>query len=84
MPLARSTLPLASGLWANIWVIPSSPIIVFIFSPDFIASEECMKEWYYAQTLATGAKPLFRIPIIVRNCAWKDILKGDDVKALSY
>ena len=57
-------------------------IIVFIFSPDFIASEECMKEWYYAQTLATGGKPLFRIPIIVRNCAWKDILKGDDVKAL--
>ena len=25
VPLARSTLPLASGLWANIWVIPSSP-----------------------------------------------------------
>ena len=25
VPLARSTRPLASGLWANIWVTPSSP-----------------------------------------------------------
>ena len=57
-------------------------IIAFIFSPDFIDSEECMKEWTFAQTLATRGKPLFRIPIIARNCAWKDILKGDGVKAL--
>lgn len=57
-------------------------IIAFIFSPEFFDSEECMKEWSFAQTLATRGKPLFRIPIIVRNCAWKDILKEDDVKAL--
>ena len=57
-------------------------IIAFIFSPDFIDSEECMKEWTFAQTLATRGKPLFRIPIIARNCAWQDILKGDGVKAL--
>ena len=58
-------------------------IIVFIFTPDFIASEECMHEWGYAQTLAgKGRKPLFRIPIIARPCAWKDVLKDDDVKTL--
>ena len=57
-------------------------IIVFLFSPDFIDSEECMKEWTFAQTLANRSKPLFRIPVIVRDCAWKDVLKGDDVKAL--
>ena len=57
-------------------------IIIFLLSPDFIASEECMKEWDYARTLATGGKPLFRIPIIVRHCAWKSILKDDDIKAL--
>ena len=57
-------------------------IIVFLFSPDFIASEECMKEWNHARTLASRSKPLFRIPIIVRSCAWQDVLKGDDVKAL--
>ena len=57
-------------------------IIAFIFSPDFIDSEECMKEWTFAQTLATRGKPLFRIPIIARSCAWQDILKRDGVKAL--
>ena len=57
-------------------------IIAFILTPDFIDSEECMKEWTFAQTLATRGKLLFRIPIIARTCAWKDILKGDGVKAL--
>ena len=40
-------------------------VIAFLFSPDFIASEECMTEWNYAQTLATDGKPLFRIPIMI-------------------
>ena len=62
--------------------IEQADIIVFLFSPDFIDSEECMKEWTFAQTLANRSKPLFRIPVIVRDCAWKDVLKGDDVKAL--
>ena len=59
-----------------------SDIIVFLFSPDFINSTECMKEWNCAQTLAGQGKPVFRIPIIVRHCAWMDVLKEDDVKAL--
>ena len=57
-------------------------IVVFLLSPDFIASNECTKEWRDARTLALSGKPLFRIPIIVRDCAWKDMLDGDDVKAL--
>ena len=57
-------------------------IIVFLFSPDFICSSECMKEWDYARTLADRGKPLFRIPVIVRPCPWLDVLKHDDVKAL--
>ena len=60
----------------------SADIIVFLFSPDFINSTECMKEWDYAKTLASRGKPLFRIPIIVRACAWQDVLGEDDVKAL--
>ena len=39
-------------------------IIVFLFSPDFIASEECTNEWNHALNLASSGKPLFRIPII--------------------
>ncbi|MYE54317.1 MAG: toll/interleukin-1 receptor domain-containing protein [Chloroflexi bacterium] len=57
-------------------------IFVFLLSPDFIASEECMKEWREAKDMASENRSIFRIPIIVRNCSWKDLLKGDDLKAL--
>ena len=57
-------------------------IIVFLFSPDFIGSTECRKEWDYASTLDQSGKMIFRIPIVVRDCAWKDMLGSDDVKAL--
>ena len=62
--------------------IDQADIMVFLFSPDFIASEECTKEWEYAASLASNGKPLFRIPIILRECAWVDVLGNDDVKAL--
>ena len=57
-------------------------IIVFLFSPDFIASEECLKEWEYAQTLSAENEQIFRIPVILRSCTWKQVLGEDDVKAL--
>ena len=56
-------------------------IMVFLLSQDFIASEACMKEWRHAKQIAQR-KSLFRIPIILRDCAWKDLLAGDDIKAL--
>ena len=57
-------------------------IFAFLISPDFIASQECKKEWEYAHELCTTGKLGFRIPIIVRPCPWPDMLKSDDVKAL--
>ena len=57
-------------------------ILVFLLSPDFIASDECMKEWEYAKQLVARGKPIFRIPIILRECAWQDLLRNDDIKAL--
>ena len=57
-------------------------IIVFLLSSDFIASEECRKEWAYAEGLSNDGRLLFRIPIILRDCTWKDMLGEDDVKAL--
>ena len=57
-------------------------ILVFLLSPDFIASNECMKEWEYAKQLAVEGKPIFRIPIILRECSWKDLLSNDGIKAL--
>ncbi len=62
--------------------IRQADIVAFLFSPDFIASVECRKEWDYVANLAHNGKVVFRIPIILRACAWKDTLNGDDVKAL--
>ena len=59
-----------------------SDIFVFLLSPDFIGSYECMKEWRYAQQLSAEGKLIFRIPIILRDCSWQDLLSKDDVKAL--
>ena len=59
-----------------------SEIMVFLLSPGFINSDECMKEWNYAKELSSEGKNLFRIPIIVRPCAWEDFLSEDDVMAL--
>ena len=76
--------PISSAIRAK---MDESDILVFLFSPEFIASDECMKEWDYAKELATRGKLLFRIPIVVRECAWLDVLREsgdeeDSVKAL--
>lgn len=57
-------------------------ILVFLLSRDFIASDACMEEWEYAKYLADKGKPIFRLPIILRDCSWKDLLNEDDIKAL--
>ena len=60
----------------------NADIIVFLLSPNFLASEECMKEWMRAEQLAAENPRLFCVPIIIRDCAWKDLLAKDDRKAL--
>ena len=57
-------------------------IFVFLLSPDFINSAECMKEWEHARQLSADEKLIFRIPIILRDCSWQDLLGEDDIKAL--
>ena len=60
----------------------SADILVFLLSRDFIASDACMEEWEYAKQLVAEGKPIFRIPIILRDCSWQDLLRDDDIKAL--
>ena len=62
--------------------IDEADIVVFLLSQNFIASTECMKEWERAKQLTAKGKLLFRIPIILKHCAWLDMLAKDDVKAL--
>ena len=37
-----------------------------------------MKEWRRASELASTGRLVFRVPIILRDCAWKDLLEDDD------
>ena len=62
--------------------IEDADIIVFLLSQDFIASDACMREWLYAKQLAATNKLLFLIPVIVRDCAWQDLLGKGNLKAL--
>ena len=54
----------------------------FLFSFHFIASDECMKEWERSKQLSHGDKLRVRIPIILSDCPWLDVLGDDDLKAL--
>ncbi len=60
----------------------SSNVFLFLLSPDFIASEYCRKEWEYAAKLEAEGKKIFRVPIILRPCAWMDFMRDDNIKAL--
>ena len=62
--------------------LPTCEIIAFLFSPDFLASDECLREWRRARELADSGHLVYRVPIIIRDCAWQDFLQEDDVKAL--
>ncbi len=57
-------------------------IIVFLFSQNFIASQECMNEWEEAKKISLDKKKFFRVPVILCDCPWKDILKDDNIKSL--
>ena len=57
-------------------------IVVYIFSQSFIASNACMQEWNHGKQLYSTGRCLFRIPIIVEDCSWQDLLSDDDIKAL--
>ena len=59
-----------------------SDIIVFLFSPDFIASTACMEEWEFADNLIEQGKALHRTAVILRDCAWSDVIGKDGPKLL--
>ncbi len=62
--------------------IDEADIVVFLISQNFIASAECMKEWERVKDRADQNQGLFRIPVILEDCAWIDLLGTDKIKAL--
>ena len=84
--------------WSDRKILPGQPIaasfrkkleiadiVVFLLSQNFIASNECMREWEECKRLCDNSETIqYRVPIILSKCAWKDLLRkdGDDIKAL--
>lgn len=62
--------------------IDSADIVVFLLSPDFLASEACLEEWERSRSADETGRLRFRVPLILRPCAWHDLLANDDIKAL--
>ena len=56
--------------------LESAHMILLLFSPDFIASEECHREVKKAVRLK-DEKQVDVIPVILRNCTWKDTAVRD-------
>ena len=62
--------------------ISASDIIVFLLSQNFISSGPCMDEWKKACQMLKDKPQLKLIPIILGDCAWKDIENMANLKAL--
>ena len=80
--------------WSDLSIVPgksisasirrameTSGIMAFLISRHFIASDACMEEWNDAKRASTS-RSLVRLPIILSDCAWQDLLEDDDLKAL--
>jgi hypothetical protein len=61
--------------------LENSHIILLLFSPDFIASNACKKEVKSALKLKREKDKIF-IPIILRECGWKEIDGIKNIQAL--
>ena len=78
----RSILPgqsISESVRSN---LDEADVICFLLSQNFIASPECMKEWRRAKSRAEHGSSVVRVPIVLSDCAWKDLLHQDDLKAL--
>lgn len=61
--------------------LDDSDIVVFLISSEFLNSEACIDEWYYAKQLEK-TKSTRIIPIILSECAWNDFDTMGEYQAL--
>ena len=63
--------------------LEEADIIVFLVSKNFMKSDSCKDEWIRAKKLARDSnKYRIRIPIILTNCEWENMLDDEDPKVL--
>lgn len=51
--------------------IKSSNIVTFLVTPDFLNSEACIEEWNLVKNISPK-NGTYIVPVIVRDCPWKD------------
>ena len=56
-----------------------SHIVLFLLTRDFISSLECQREWQLAKDRKDLDIERKRIPILISDCPWRDLLKGEDL-----
>ena len=80
--------------WSDRGIIPGTPftpqiteklrnsdVVVFLVSPDFLASDACTSEWFEAKRNSEEAGQRL-VPIIIRPCAWMEFDNMKDYYAL--
>ena len=59
--------------------IQQSDIVIFLLTRDFIASQECCREWDLAKGKKESGLERRRIPLLIKDCPWQDLLKDEDL-----
>ena len=61
--------------------IKSSNIVTFLVTPDFLNSEACIEEWNLVKNISPK-NGTYIVPVIVRDCPWKDFDDMSSYQAL--
>ena len=56
-----------------------SDIVLFLLTRDFIASQECRREWDLAKKEKDSGLERRRIPLLISDCPWRELLKDEDL-----
>ena len=79
----KNILPGSNIADAVIGKMGSTDIFIFLLSPSYLSSDECLREWNTAVDIERSRnKSCVRIPIVIRDCEWIDLLSADNIKAL--
>lgn len=62
--------------------LKNANIVVFLITPEWLASSACKDEWEVARKWAASQANKILIPIIAQPCAWKDYSNMSDYQAL--
>ena len=56
-----------------------SDVVLFLLTRAFISSDECLREWQLAKEPKESGFERRRIPVLINDCPWRDLLQGEDL-----